>query len=89
MYTISEQRNNSSAVVGAVLGTLTVVLIVTVTIVVTVLFILSWRVSLIVQCSSYDTFYVHLVSFCAIMYVAPGAYSTSMIIYHDAICTDF
>ena len=46
MYVTPDQRNNSSAVVGAVLGTLTVVLIVTVTITVTVLFVLSWRVSL-------------------------------------------
>ena len=55
MYITSEQRNNSSAVVGAVLGTLTVVLVVAVTITVAVLFILSWRVSLTVQYYSYDT----------------------------------
>jgi hypothetical protein len=47
MYAPPEQRNNSSAVVGGVLGTLTVVLIIAVTITVTVLFMLSWRVSLI------------------------------------------
>lgn len=46
LYAFPEQRNNSSAVVGAVLGTLTTVLIITVTITITVLFILSWRVSL-------------------------------------------
>lgn len=46
LYAFPEQRNNSSAVVGAVLGTLTTVLIITVMITITVLFILSWRVSL-------------------------------------------
>ena len=54
IYATPEHRNNSSAVVGAVLGTLTVVLIITVTIIVTVLFILSWRVSLnTMQCIQY------------------------------------
>lgn len=69
MYITSEQRNNSSAVVGAVLGTLTVVLVVAVTITIAVLFILSWRVSLTVQYYSYDTHFFRyiLYHFCAIM----------------------
>ena len=38
-------QNSSAEVVGAVLGVLTVVLIIAVTITITVLFVLGWRVS--------------------------------------------
>ena len=38
-------QNSSAEVVGAVLGVMTVVLIIAVTITITVLFVLGWRVS--------------------------------------------